>query len=203
MEARSVGSGGQRPTPPPPRPPRSPTTAARQQQVERMAARLEAQYPDVRHVRPEDVYGDGGGGGGGKTGRCRRQQLVDTRTAAERQVSVLPGAIPLSELEKRLAADDVGQEHAEDTEFILYCTIGKRSSDEARRLARRHPALAFANLRGSVLAWVHAGYPLDGASKKVHCYAKPWALLPEDDEFETVLFSPWELLVATVARKRG
>jgi rhodanese-related sulfurtransferase len=155
-----------------------------------MAARLEHQYPDVRHVRPEDVFSSG------DRRPQQQKQLVDTRTAAERRVSVLPGAIPLSELERRLV---LGENEDSNVECVLYCTIGKRSSDEVRRLARLHPRAAprLCNLRGSVLAWAHAGLPLaDENSKSVHCYASPWALLPEG--YEPVVFSPLGLLMAAL-----
>jgi rhodanese-related sulfurtransferase len=157
-----------------------------------MAARIEQQYPDVRHLRPEEVVFSSGG----RPQQQQKQQLVDTRTAAERRVSVLPGAIPLSELERRLVLDEPEDSNVE---YVLYCTIGKRSSDEVRRLSQRHPKAAprLCNLRGSVLAWAHAGLPLaDENSKSIHCYASPWALLPEG--YEPVVFSPWGLLMATL-----
>lgn len=188
MEARRSSGGGngggggtQRP------PPRSAQAA----QVERMATRLEAQYPDVRHVRPDEVVAGGAG-----ASAVRRPQLVDVRTPAERRVSALPGAIALAELERRLAAAEEDDE--QEVEYVLYCTIGKRSSEQVRRLARRYPRAAprLANLRGSILAWAHAGLPLADQATVVHCYARPWALLPEG--YEPVVFSPVELVRAAV-----
>jgi len=189
--SRAAAAAARLPPPPPPPPPARPTAAAAA--VERMAAQIEADYPDVRHVRPEYAMRKGGA----------PLLLVDTRTAAERRVSVLPGAVPLRELERRLALEDAeagGGEAVSRPEYVLYCTIGKRSSDHCRRLARKHPSAAarLGNLRGSLLAWAHASLPLEGGATRLHCYARPWALLPEGGAYEPVVFSPLGLIAASV-----
>jgi rhodanese-related sulfurtransferase len=165
--------------------------------VERMAAQIEQQYPDVRHMRPEEVI---------RRSQLQQDhqqaqlqlQLVDVRPRAERAVSTLPGAISLAELERRLQEEDQQQDQQQKL-YVLYCTVGKRSSDAAQRLQARHGARgpSFSNLRGSMLAWAHAGLPLEGDDpKRVHCYARPWALLP--DGYEATVYSPAQLLIQTV-----
>jgi rhodanese-related sulfurtransferase len=166
-------------------------------EVERMAAQIEAQYPDVRHVRPEQVVAMQQQQ---QQQQQQRAQLVDVRPPVERAVSVLPGAISLAELERVLEQkqeqQQQGQSPTTPTTYVLYCTIGKRSSDEARRMQRRHPGLPLANLRGSLLAWTHAGLPLEEGATRAHCFARPWALLP--DGYEAVVFSPLEAAARAV-----
>lgn len=104
--------------------------------------------------------------------------LVDVRTERERRVSMLPGAIPASEFERRLA------ELAGRT-VVAYCTIGARSSSYARRMGRS--GVDVLNLEGSVLAWTHAGGPLvqGGApTRRLHVYGRRWDLAA--DGYETV-----------------
>ncbi len=104
--------------------------------------------------------------------------LVDVRTERERRVSMLPGAIPAGEFERRLA------ELAGRT-VVVYCTIGARSSAYAREMGRR--GVDVRNLEGSVLAWTHAGGPLvhDGVpTRRLHVYGRRWNLAA--DGYETV-----------------
>lgn len=104
--------------------------------------------------------------------------LVDVRTERERRVSMLPGAIPASEFERRLA-------ELADRTVVVYCTIGARSSSYARTMGRR--GIDVLNLEGSVLAWTHAGGALvqDGEpTRRLHVYGRRWDLAA--DGYETI-----------------
>jgi sodium/bile acid cotransporter 7 len=102
--------------------------------------------------------------------RQRKVLLVDVREPRERRVSTLPGAISREELEARRV-------EAGDAVLVAYCTIGLRSGRYARRLrARGYEAY---NLRGSILAWTHAGGELASEgrpTRRVHVVARRWAL---------------------------
>jgi rhodanese-related sulfurtransferase len=98
--------------------------------------------------------------------------LVDVREQAEREVSVIAGAIPAEELDARLD-DSPGQK------VVVYCTIGYRSGKFARTLQKN--GVAAFNLVGGILSWTHAGGVVvhDGeAIIQVHVYGKKWSLLP-------------------------
>ena len=102
--------------------------------------------------------------------------LVDVRSPAERAVSTLPGAITPGELDERL--EELG-----DRAVVAYCTIGARSSKYARRMGRR--GVPVLNLRGSALAWTHAGGELVAGSsptKRLHVFGPKWNLTAEGYE---------------------
>jgi rhodanese-related sulfurtransferase len=96
--------------------------------------------------------------------------LVDVRDAAERQVSMIPGAVSKQELEahpERFAGRGV----------VAYCTIGYRSGLYTRKLV--DVGWKAFNLRGGILAWTHGGGELDhdGApTRGVHVYGATWDL---------------------------
>lgn len=104
--------------------------------------------------------------------------LVDVRSPAERDVSVITGAISLAELEQLRPIPKV--------RVIVYCTIGLRSGHAARALrARGYDAF---NLRGGVLAWLAAGGALvdrqGKPAQRVHVYGRRWNAVPAS--FESV-----------------
>jgi rhodanese-related sulfurtransferase len=102
--------------------------------------------------------------------------LVDVRAVRERQVSTLPGARTPAQLEGHGGA--LG-----DSLVVAYCTIGLRSGRYARRLLNR--GLQVHNLRGSILAWTHAGGELEAAgapTRRVHVGSARWALQAEGYE---------------------
>lgn len=74
--------------------------------------------------------------------------LVDVRSAEERSVSILPGAMSVEAFDVRIQTETPSQ-------IVAYCTIGLRSGqwvDKAR--GRGLPAL---NLTGGILGWTHIG----------------------------------------------
>ena len=143
--------------------------AERRVVLERMVEEVGEDYPDVATISAaalRDALPEGD------------LVLVDVRTDAERRVSTLPGAITSEEFEARL------QELAGRT-VVAYCTIGRRSSEYVRRMARR--GVDMLNLEGSVLAWTHAGGQLvnDGTpTRRLHVYGRRWNLAA--DGYQTI-----------------
>lgn len=103
--------------------------------------------------------------------------LVDVREPEEQSVSMIPGAITAE-------AFEVAQETYRDKTVVTYCTIGARSGVYADAL--RQKGINVSNLKGSLLAWTHAGLPLKDAeghdTKRVHVYGKKWDLVAEGYE---------------------
>jgi len=77
-----------------------------------------------------------------------RLELVDVRTAREREIAVLPGGrwIPLGELAQRW------QELPADRPLVVYCHAGGRSA-RATELLRRAGLARVYNLAGGIDAW--------------------------------------------------
>ena len=98
--------------------------------------------------------------------------LVDARSRAERDVSLIAGAITLTELEKLRPTPKA--------RVMVYCTIGLRSGHAVRALrARGFDAF---NLQGGVLAWLAAGGalvdPQGQPTQRVHVYGRHWNAVP-------------------------
>jgi len=92
--------------------------------------------------------------------------LVDVRSEKEIKVSVIPGAITKTMYEKNKVK-------YRGKLVILYCTVGERSGDYAKKLAGK--GVKVKNYEGSILKWVDAGLPLvtlEGKStNRVHTYS--------------------------------
>ena len=139
--------------------------ARRASEVQAMAIDYESKLPPVPQISASDLLErpiDG-------------LLLVDCRSQEERAVSTLPGAIAHQRLEER-------PEDYRESEIVVYCTIGYRSSKLVGEL--RAKGFTASNLRGGVLAWAHAGGEFIDAggstTAEVHVYDAPWDLLPSD-----------------------
>ncbi len=92
--------------------------------------------------------------------------LVDVRSDAEVNISVIPGAITKAEYEK-------SKDKYKDKQIICYCTVGGRSTKYSTELAKE--GLKVLNYKGSILDWVNSELPLvtlDGKpTNRVHIYA--------------------------------
>jgi rhodanese-related sulfurtransferase len=98
--------------------------------------------------------------------------LVDARSAKEQKVSMIPGAVTADEIRAALAG--LG-----GRKLIVYCTVGVRSGDMARKL--RNDGIDAYNLRGGVLAWARAqeAFACQGKpTKSVHVFGSAWNVLP-------------------------
>jgi sodium/bile acid cotransporter 7 len=107
----------------------------------------------------------------------RNLVVVDVRTEAERAVSVIKGAVTKEQYEADVNGEYVGKK------VVAYCTIGYRSGKYVEKLIKDKGVDAY-NLRGSILAWTHAGGPLETAdgtpTNVVHTWGKAWALPRRD-----------------------
>jgi sodium/bile acid cotransporter 7 len=137
--------------------------------IERMTADYRSDFPRARGVTIEKFL----------AWRAQRGDvvLVDVRDANERAVSTIPGAITREEFGTRKA-------EFSRRPVVAYCTIGYRSGEYAQALLDE--GVDAYNLEGSILAWVHAGQPVNdaqgNATRRVHTYGAQWALLPEGYE---------------------
>ena len=99
--------------------------------------------------------------------------LVDVRAPAEREVSIIPGAISEEAFDPSQAAGKT---------IVAYCTIGYRSGEWVEK--QRAAGVEARNFKGSVLAWSHAGgrfvTPAGEPTQRVHVYGKLWDLLRHD-----------------------
>eukprot|EP00850_Spirogloea_muscicola_P011943 SM000076S21764 [mRNA] locus=s76:169839:171011:+ [translate_table: standard] len=130
--------------------------------------------------------------------------VVDARTDDEANVSMIPSGT----LRKKDFEDHI--EDYVNHKVVCYCTIGFRSGKYAADLQKR--GLEAFNLKGSILAWTHAGLPLVNAydpvtgsssedkeavtTKNVHVFADKWAL--QGDGYNAVYFphgAPWGRVV--------
>ena len=98
--------------------------------------------------------------------------FVDIRKTKEQAVSMIPGAITELEFIRNPSA-------YRDYIVIGYCTIGSRSGKLARKLKKK--GISMSNMRGGILAWLHAGGIVHKDGKpvnRVHVYGSRWNLAP-------------------------
>ncbi|MFQ6538245.1 MULTISPECIES: rhodanese-like domain-containing protein [Aphanothece] len=127
-----------------------------------------SQFPEVPDLLVEDVQQHRAEG--------KAIVLVDVREPRERAVSTLPGAISVEQFERQ-------KERYRSSLVVPYCTIGLRSGLYGRQLIQQ--GFRTRNLKGSVLAWAHAGLALEHggrATRRVHVYSRGWNLLPRGYE---------------------
>ena len=97
--------------------------------------------------------------------------VVDVRSAAEVNVSIIPGAITKAHYE-------ANRLQYQDHTVIPYCTKGVRSGNYAKELAKS--GVKVKNYKGSILKWVEAGLPvvtLDGQpTNRVHTYSNRYQI---------------------------
>ena len=108
----------------------------------------------------------------GKKEYRNRFVIVDVRSKAETDVSMIPGAITKTEFEK-----DAIQHQGKS--IIVYCTIGVRSGNYATELKRK--GWNAWNYKGSILDWCKNKLPLTADGKqtnRVHTYNR-WYSAPE------------------------
>ena len=143
------------------------TDQEKRREVETMYENYKKDFPDVSDISAEEALA------------LTRQSMpvfVDVRDPSEQAVSMLPGAITEKEFLKDPAA-------YRDRTVIGYCTISYRSGKLAEKLQEK--GIHMLNLRGGILAWIHAGGKIyrDGKiTNKVHVYGKTWNLAPSGYE---------------------
>ncbi|SBO44123.1 rhodanese-like domain-containing protein [Cyanobium sp. NIES-981] len=145
---------------------RSTSDAQRAELVERLYADFRrARFADVPDITVAELQR--------QTLQHPQLVLVDVRELRERAVSILPGAISVEVFERQ-------KERYRSSLVVPYCTIGLRSGLYGRRLIRE--GFRTRNLAGSLLAWAHAGLPLEHQgrpTRRAHVFSPGWNLLPE------------------------
>lgn len=159
------------PAPPAPEAPPAPPASPELEEINRLFAEYRADFPGVAVITVGELLA---------LEPVQPVVFVDVRPDRERNVSRIPGSVSRREFERTLKDDEdayVGYT------VVAYCTIGYRSGEYAEKMQKK--GVEMLNLQGSILAWVHAGQPVedrDGPTVRVHVYGKPWALLPEGYE---------------------
>lgn len=105
-----------------------------------------------------------------------RPQLLDVRTLPEYTVSHLPGA---RQVDPRAPAREVLRQLSQDRPVVVYCSVGWRSSELAKRLQEAGCTNVF-NLEGSAFAWATEERPLvstNGPTRQVHPYNETFGRL--------------------------
>lgn len=89
--------------------------------------------------------------------------LVDVRTPEENATGAIPGT------DMNIEYREIGKRHLEigagkDDHIVVYCQSGKRSNIAADTLTDLGYKNVY-NIRGSMNAWLQAGYPVAGARR--------------------------------------
>lgn len=100
--------------------------------------------------------------------------LLDAREEAEYAVSHLRDALRVGYESPDFSAV---QNLPRDREVVVYCSVGKRSEDIARKLKEEGFSRVY-NLHGGIFSWANRGYPIvDTAGNRVfklHPYSAAW-----------------------------
>jgi rhodanese-related sulfurtransferase len=109
--------------------------------------------------------------------------LIDVRHPDEQAVSMIPHALTLVEF-----AEKFRKGIPKAKRLVVYCTLGYRSGKYAMELALK--GIRAENLEGGLLAWTHAGGPLEvrnaaglaTPTRRVHIYSSGWNFVHPDYE---------------------
>ncbi|MDY6879461.1 MAG: rhodanese-like domain-containing protein [Desulfatiglans sp.] len=139
------------------------TDAAKIRIIDEMYKDYKRDFPDVEDFSAREVL---------KMIARGRVILVDIRKRREQAVSMISGAITEKKFRKN---------PSEYSDYIVigYCTIGSRSGKLARKYRKK--GIPLFNMRGGILAWLHAGGTVHKGGtpvKRVHVYGKKWDLAP-------------------------
>ncbi len=140
----------------------------------------QARFPDVAHLTPSDLRA---------LQQSRTVTLCDVRSRAEYATSTLPGASHVDDVRSMLRA-----QQPPPADLVCFCTVGYRSSLEARRLARELSGSSRVYSMAGILLWSHDDGPLVDprtgvATKRIHLFGKKWAELAPAG-FEVEYFRP-------------
>lgn len=102
-------------------------------------------------------------------------QIVDARELEEFDVSHLPNS-------KWIGYETFSLKNVQDLDknqpVLVYCTVGARSEEIAKKLQVEGFTRVF-NLYGGIIHWVNEGFPVESKGKptqKVHTYSKSWGI---------------------------
>lgn len=102
--------------------------------------------------------------------------ILDVRRPEEFAISHLAGA---RRVDPDTKSDSLKALVATNQPVVVYCSVGYRSSELARRLAKAGVTNVF-NLEGSIFQWANEGRPLagtNGPAATVHPYDARWGAL--------------------------
>lgn len=128
-------------------------------------------FPSVYDISPEQVF---------KIMKRLEVVFLDIRGPEEQSVSMIKGAITEAQFFDEL-------DSYKNRTVIAYCTISYRSGILTEKLGKK--GIHIINLRGGLLAWVHAGGRLHKNGKevkKLHVYGRKWDLAPAG--YESLMF---------------
>ena len=143
------------------------TDGAKRQRIETMYVEYKKSFPDVPDMDPRHAM---------QLVEENNVVFIDVRKPEEQSVSMLPGAITHNAYLEN--PDKYG-----DYIKIAYCTIAYRSGKFAQKLKKK--GITVFNLRGGILAWVHADgkvYNQHGQTHRIHVYGRRWNLGPQEYE---------------------
>jgi rhodanese-related sulfurtransferase len=118
--------------------------------------------------------------------------LLDARTAAERKVSIIQGAITVSDYQRGEKGGGSGSKTT--TVVICYCTIGYRSGLEGTRLQQLYPEATVYNLDG-IVAFSHAIHQLTATTATATATASNDNTITNDDHLHSSSSPPHRQLV--------
>ena len=183
----------------------APTTTA--EQCRKKSSFYHRRFSDVKPMSSEELLE--------LRGKCKRanenddgeappQQppivLVDARSAPERDVSMIPGAVSLGEFEQ-----DIVKKLPPDATVVVYCTIGYRSGVSARRLGEKHGIEGRIRNLDGIVSYTHAvgdnpdesiqlvNSETGESTNIVHIFGPTWNCVHE--KYKTVHFDVPELAV--------
>jgi rhodanese-related sulfurtransferase len=125
-----------------------------------------------------------------KLGRSDAPLLLDYRSRAEFEVSHLPNAVWVGDM--NAARAEIARVRAMDSQrkVVVYCSVGYRSADLISQIQKQPDkgyAVELYNLKGSIFVWANEGRPMvrrasgsEQAASTVHPYNNSWGglLLP-------------------------
>lgn len=145
----------------------SKNNARKRDQVYKLYLSYKKEFPDVQDVSPREAL---------ELVNTGKVVFIDIREVNEQNVSHLPGAINIDSFIENF-------EIYNDFIKIGYDTIGYRSGLIVQEFHQK--GIPIYNLRGGLLAWVHAGgnvYNGDVETRHIHVYRREWDLVPEGYE---------------------
>lgn len=136
-----------------------------------------ADFPEVEDIAPTEVI---------RLINQNKVVLIDVRRPAEREISMLPGAISKDDYLTHMNA-------YKGLTAVAYCTIGYRSGKFAEKMVAK--GIGIKNMAGGLLAWLHDGgwvYHEGKEVKRIHVYGPRWDYPPEG--YESIRFGLFERL---------
>ena len=115
----------------------------------------------------------------------KRIVLLDVRERREYDVSHIPGAVHVDPSVSKADVKALLMGADPDTEVVVYCSVGRRSSRLGSRLAGKLEGREISNLSGGIFAWHNEDRPLvdaHGATDAVHPYNDRWGELIERED---------------------